>query len=183
MIDSVKDGFEQWRDVPGFQGRYSVSDMGRIRSLLSGRMLRPGATSRGYLSVALYDGSSPKKPRSILVHHLVAGAFLGRCEEGMTVNHKDCNKTNNCLSNLEYVSLRDNVRHGLAAGIRNIAQMPHNRQPNQLSPDEIRSALYLLVSGHRIGKVVEAINAGRSDENKLPRSTVQRQLAMAAQLA
>ncbi|NBX73025.1 MAG: hypothetical protein EBQ89_01870 [Alphaproteobacteria bacterium] len=183
MASYVKDTYEEWRDVPGFQGRYRVSDLGRVHSLLSGRDLRPGFTSRGYLSVVLYDGSTPKNPRSMLVHHLVAGAFLGRCEEGMTVNHKDCDKTNNRAWNLEYLSHTANVRHGIKAGVRNIARMPHDQQPDPLTPEEIRSALYLLVSGHRMRQVVETINASRSESNQLPRSTIQRQLSVAAQLA
>lgn len=93
-----------------YGGRYFASSEGHIYNA-SGKRLSAGKTSRGYLSVSLCDGSRPKKPRSFLVHRLVAAAFLG--ESDLTVNHIDGNKLNNKLSNLEYLSVADNNRHAV----------------------------------------------------------------------
>lgn len=106
---------EQWKDVSGYEGRYWVSDYGRVRSQKC--TLRPGPQSKGYLCVQLYDGSSPKRPRSFCVHDLVAAAFIGPKSPGMQVNHKDTVKSNNNVSNLEYMTPLQNVRHARDNGL------------------------------------------------------------------
>jgi hypothetical protein len=66
-----------------------------------------------YNCVSLAKDNNPK---NAYVHHLVAAAFLGPKPDGAEVNHKDCDKTNNALSNLEYVSRGENIAHALANG-------------------------------------------------------------------
>jgi len=61
QTDRRVDGEEQWKEVVGFEQRYEVSDLGRVRNKLTQHVLRPAATSKGYLTVQLYDGSRPKK--------------------------------------------------------------------------------------------------------------------------
>lgn len=111
---------EQWRAVPGYEGRYEVSDQGRVRSLpgrQAGRVLKPGRQSQGYRSVVLYDGSSPKKPKSHLVHSLVISVFGPlRPSPQHEVNHKDMDKDNNQISNLEWVTGSENIKHAVANG-------------------------------------------------------------------
>jgi hypothetical protein len=94
---------------PIMNGRYSVDANGNVFNA-SGRKLRPGVQSRGYLTVGLYDGSSPKKCKSYLVHRLVAEAFLGPSSLPQ-VNHIDGDKRNNCVSNLEFCSAVHNIEH------------------------------------------------------------------------
>ena len=106
-----------WKPVVGYEDRYEVSSEGEVVSLLTHRTLKPGTQSRGYQTVVLYDGSSPKRPRSKTVHSIVAESFLGSRPKGMTVNHIDGDKSNNRLDNLEYYSLRDNAMHALAHGL------------------------------------------------------------------
>jgi hypothetical protein len=108
---------EVWRDIPGFEGHYQASDMGRVRSLRrkdsagrirSGRVLKPNRTSNGYLQVAL---CGPWGRISKLTHNLVCLAFYGK-EQNLEVDHLDEDKENNCLYNLEYVTRQENVsRH------------------------------------------------------------------------
>ncbi len=123
----------KWLDIEGFQNRYQVSDQGEVKSLLTNRVLKPGATSRGYLSVSLYDGSIPKKPKSYTVHSLVASAFLGPKPDDKQINHKDANKTNNRASNLEYVTGKENIRHACDLGL-----IPVMRNNRKLSDDQVR---------------------------------------------
>jgi len=106
-----------------YGGRYFASSEGHIYNA-SGKRLSAGKTSRGYLSVSLCDGSRPKKPRSFLVHRLVAAAFLG--ESDLTVNHIDGNKLNNKLSNLEYLSVADNNRHAVKVLGHHVGEKNHN---------------------------------------------------------
>lgn len=114
-----------WRTILGFEGLYSVSDAGGVRrdapSRGFGGRARPGeqmrqkASANGYRSVSLYPPSG--KQRTLLVHRLVAAAFIGSCPAGRVVNHRDGHKANNALSNLEYVTPAENIRHAYATGL------------------------------------------------------------------
>jgi hypothetical protein len=106
---------EEWRAVPGFDDCYEVSDRGRVRSLKGGfpKVLRPGLSSNGYLSVAL-NGSSK------LVQHLVAAAFLGAKPPGALVLHSDGSRTNNSASNLRYGTFSENANDRTLHGRRKL---------------------------------------------------------------
>jgi len=101
---------EKWNDIVGFVGRYEVSDQGRVRNKFTQHVLRPAPTSKGYLTVNLYDGSSPKDPRSFCVHDLVMAAFVGPKPAGYQVDHGEKGKQCNALDNLEYVTPAENIR-------------------------------------------------------------------------
>jgi hypothetical protein len=117
---------EVWKDIPGYEGRYQVSDLGRVRSLdrcargvskkgreyqrcVRGVVLARGY-SRGYPLVHLWPGGT------IAVHLLVARTFLpgGRGD----VNHMDGVKDNCALSNLEWGTKSYNQQHAVRAGLR-----------------------------------------------------------------
>lgn len=104
---------EVWKDIEGFPG-YQVSDHGRVRNKTTGTILRPGLGGNGYYTVALYKN---KKGRSKYIHELLADAFIGKREKGMTINHKDGDKTNNDISNLEIVTYKENLRHAYENGL------------------------------------------------------------------
>ena len=102
---------EIWKAIAGYEGIYEVSDLGRVKSLKYGkeRILKPGGDPHGYLRVSLCkDGQ--KKPS--LVHRLVSEAFIPNPNNLETVNHKDEVKTNNTVSNLEWMSIGDNNNYG-----------------------------------------------------------------------
>jgi hypothetical protein len=105
---------EAWRDVPGYEGLYQVSDCGRVRSFhRGGRVLRVCPNSTGRLGLVLCLNGSQ---RSFQVHRLVMAAFVGPCPDGMEVCHNDGNHLNNRLENLRYGTRSDNqydrVKHG-----------------------------------------------------------------------
>lgn len=96
---------EIWRFVPAYEGLYMVSTLGRVKNCRTGRILKPQKTKFGYLQVNLYkDG----KRKMLKVHRLVAIAFITNPENKRTVNHKDENKLNNCVENLEWMSIKEN---------------------------------------------------------------------------
>ena len=108
---------EQWKAIAGYEGLYEVSDLGMVRSLKFGkeRILKPGKTHSGYLLVNLCkDGHT--KP--ILVHRLVAEAFIQNPNNLETINHKDEVKTNNVASNLEWMSIADNIRYSVNKSVQ-----------------------------------------------------------------
>lgn len=106
---------EIWKPIKGFEGFYEVSNLGRVRSLESGRwknrvkILKPGKLNNGYLKVTLFkDG----KPKTFLVHRLVAEHFIPNPLNLPQVNHKDENKENNCFENLEWCDAKYNSNYG-----------------------------------------------------------------------
>lgn len=109
---------EEWRDIPGFEGRYQVSTEGQVRSLdfwvnagpypgrklLKGRRLKPDVKqSDRYLTVHLRPNKGASR-----VHKLVMLAFVGPCPEGLEVCHGDDNGANARLANLRYDTHFDN---------------------------------------------------------------------------
>lgn len=97
-----------WKKIPGWGDRYEVSNYGEIRSNFSGRTLRPGRTTAGYLTVALcLDGKS----RSHYVHVLVAQAFIPNPKKKPTVNHRRLPATDNRVTNLEWATYSENHAH------------------------------------------------------------------------
>lgn len=109
---------EVWKDIENYEGLYQVSNLGRVRSLdrkdaqghrLKGKVLSSGLNSRGYLIVILYrDGGTKNKT----VHRLVASAFIPNPDNLPQINHRDEDKTNNAVSNLEWCSALYNMRYG-----------------------------------------------------------------------
>lgn len=100
---------EIWKDIDGFQGKYQVSNLGKVRRI-GKRILKPQVRKHGYLGVWLYDGHNNAKMESI--HRLVAKAFLPNPDGLDEVNHLDENKQNNCVDNLAWCSHKDNSSYG-----------------------------------------------------------------------
>lgn len=106
---------EIWKDIEGYDGKYQVSNLGRIRSVdhidfhnvkRKGKILKPTITPQGYLI------RSFRHYPNISVHRAVAMAFVPGYFKGADVNHIDENKTNNRADNLEWVTRKDNLNHG-----------------------------------------------------------------------
>lgn len=109
---------EVWRDVVGYEGVYQVSNFGRIRRSRTGKLLRPGTSRKGIQNVCLCYKS---KPKTHMVHRLVALAFLGQPPtERHVVAHNDGNPSNNRLNNLRWATSSENsfdqVLHGTQRG-------------------------------------------------------------------
>ena len=110
---------EVWKDIPGFKGLYQVSNMGRIKSFRKSSkfgcpaefILKNTVANNGYAQVTLY---SDKKRSKILVHRLVADAFIPNPNNYPQVNHIDENPLNNCVDNLEWCTAKYNNDFGTA---------------------------------------------------------------------
>ena len=99
---------ELWKAIPGFNGKYEVSNYGKVKNTQRNRELKGSIGSGGYIRVDLMVDKI--KHKNFRVHKLVAMAFLDHipCGLHMTVDHIDFNKLNNHSDNLQLISLRDN---------------------------------------------------------------------------
>ena len=100
---------EIWKPVLGFETVYSVSNYGRVKNNRTGVILKPVLQSKGYYQVFL---SVNNKCVHRFIHRLVAEAFLSNPNNYPQVNHKDENKANNCVWNLEWCSAKYNTNYG-----------------------------------------------------------------------
>ena len=97
------------KPVPGYD-RYEIDDTGRVFNIVTGKELKLSVQPNGYLSVELF--SAPGVSKRLLVHRLVATAFIPNGKGLPIINHKDENPQNNHVSNLEWCTHKYNVNYG-----------------------------------------------------------------------
>lgn len=109
---------EVWKDIKGYEGLYQISDYGRIKSFYRTtthtRILKERTHRDGYLYVGLYKNGKTTTAKS---HRLVALYFIPNPENKPQVNHKDGNKLNNNVENLEWCTAAENARHAVDTGL------------------------------------------------------------------
>jgi len=108
---------EKWKDIPGYEGFYQASTLGRIKSLSRKHapremILKPGKHRAGYGLVSL---NIRRNRKMFAVHQLIAKTFIGPTD-GFEVNHKNSIKTDDRLKNLEVITQQQNARHALENG-------------------------------------------------------------------
>ena len=103
---------EEWKDIQGYEGRYQVSNLGRIKSSYKGswNILKPIDNGQGYKHIKLFKDGERKH---YYIHRLVAQAFIDNPNNYPEVNHIDENKANNCMENLEWCGREYNLSYNL----------------------------------------------------------------------
>lgn len=137
---------EIWKDIEGFEGKYQISNYGRVKSLaryrngrynsavfVDEKIIVPKKTNRGYLQIGLCTGKH-QHYHFVYIHRAVAKAFPEICGEwfkGAVCNHKDEDKTNNRADNLEWITQKENINYGT----RNQRVSAKLRSNMNLNPD------------------------------------------------
>ena len=115
---------EIWRDIKGYEGIYQISNFGRVKSveriatnnkhggvrIIKEKILTPNDNGNGYKIVCL---RKPKQRKNFYMHRLVATAFIPNPKNLRYVNHKDYNKSNNNVTNLEWCTQKENIQHSI----------------------------------------------------------------------
>jgi hypothetical protein len=132
---------ENWKAVPGYEGFYEISDLGRVRRITVigesiGKILLPDIT-KGYSRVTLCRDNVHDRRQ---VHHLVMEAFVGPRPKGMEVNHKRGVINGNALDNLEYVTRRQNALH--AYGVLGKKSQQGSQHGRSKITEEIARAIF-----------------------------------------
>ena len=161
---------EEWREVPGSDGWYEASSLGRIRSYYSAnrragypirrsepRMLKPSVLNNGYLVHSMKLGGALK---SHLLHRIVAATFLGPCPEGMEVCHNDGNQLNNSAANLRY----DTREANLAERIMPVGEDHHGAK---LTDEKVAEIRRLRTDGWKFRELAERFGVSGSTLSRI----------------
>lgn len=149
MLDITE---ELFKDIPGYEGLYQVSNLGQIKSIgridrrgrnkLAEKIFSPVNTRNGYLQIKLHlDG----KAKGAYIHRLVAATFISNPLKKPQVNHMNGNKLDNRAGNLEWCSAKENTAHAIETGLRQICRSSNGT--SKLTSDEVRSIRKLYADG------------------------------------
>ena len=105
------------KDVPEYEGLYTVDEMGHVYSTRANKMLKESVMQNGYKYVHLCDGKNHTK--SVRIHRIVAKAFLNNENQYAQVNHINGDKKDNRVANLEWCSREQNIKHAMKTGLFN----------------------------------------------------------------
>lgn len=162
---------EIWLEIPGWDGMYQASNLGNIKSLRSNRILAVTLTPLGYGYVSIYKGLKHFKRT---VHGLVMRAFVGEPPHGMEINHKDFNRSNNRIDNLEYVTHAVNVKYSWDHGkhtrqrVKRVSGVKHfnvgcnNPQSKLVESEVIEIRELLSKQTHSIAEIARFYNVSGS---------------------
>ena len=120
------------REIKGYEGHYSINETGEIFNIQTGKKKKSSLGNHGYYVVDLFKNN---KRKTYLVHRLVADAFLENPQKKRTVNHKDGNRQNNHIENLEWATYSENIKHSYGELGRKahmtgrIDKLNHNSKP------------------------------------------------------
>ena len=147
---------ETYKTIP-FAPNYAVSDLGNIKNIITGKVLKPFENGLGYKKVFLYN-----KPNRIqmYVHRLVALCFIDNSLNHKEVNHIDGNKNNNRLDNLEWCSRYENVQHAIIKGLWDLKG--ENHKNSKLSNSNVLEIKSLLKLGKSQKELAQKFNVDKS---------------------
>lgn len=144
---------------------YAISEDGDIINNTTGRRLKPTITSNGYFQFTIYQ---PYK-RQINVHAAVMEVYVGPRQDGFEINHKNGDKSDNRLINLEYITSSENKLHAYELGL---VKKGEEKTGSKLTEKDVEKIKLRFVSGDRTAKIAEdfGVNSGTISEIRAGRS-------------
>lgn len=175
---------EDWKDIKGYEGYYQISNMGNIRSVdkyvvnnkngslafKKGKPLKPQKQNSGYLYISL---SREDKRKNFLIHRLVAEAFIPNPDKLEQVNHKDENKHNNNIENLEWCTQAYNLNYGTAIE-RRVSKLIGRKVPQEVIDKCIAKRIGTHHSEETKEKIRQALTGLKRSEESLKRISAAR---------
>ena len=134
---------EYWKHIKNYEKSYMVSSHGRVKSLLSNKMLKIATTNRGRGRVGFLG-------KNFEVHRLVAEQFLPKPLGKVEVNHKDGNPLNNNMDNLEWCTREENMRHAVKNGLRARGEKNGSSKLTKKQVEQIRKDYIYLDNGVKL---------------------------------
>lgn len=142
-----KEVMEEWKDIPGYEGKYQASNKGRIKSFIfresdktitlykNPKILKGGMNNGGYLTMSLLRHG---KTEQFLIHQLILMSFVGPCDAGMEVAHLNGCRTDNRLENLKYCTRSENHSH---KEIHGTSQIGERNGFSKLKEDQVKEII------------------------------------------
>ena len=149
-----------WKTHPVYT-QYKISSSGIVQHKNKPNPVNPSVTDSGYEKVNIWYN---KKAKHVKIHTLVLETFVGSKPEGMQGNHKDGNKRNNNLNNLEWVTQSENMLHGFRKGL-----FPRSKK---LSEEEVKTIREMLRNGDSLSKLAELFNVSKSNISCIKRNKI-----------
>lgn len=143
---------EQWRQSDFANGKYLISNLGRIINCTTGGFVKPMINNSGY-----YKVTNSHTKENCYIHREVAKLFIGSIPKDFIVNHKDGNKLNNSVYNLEIISQSENINHALQT-------LRHGKI--KLYNSDKGNIINLLKDGVKISRIAELYNVHKSTMGK-----------------
>ena len=137
---SLYGNMEIWKDVIGYEKYFMISNEGRLLSKRTNKILKQHINKNGYCGVTTKIGGRNGIDKYFRIHRLVAEAFIPNHLNKPVVNHKDGNKTNNHLYNLEWTTNSENTQHAVDTGliVRPNGSEQSNSKLTEQQAEEIR---------------------------------------------
>ena len=152
---------EVWKDIPNYEGIYQVSNLGNVKNVIKNKILKFGYSHNGYRIVCL-------KGKMFRVHRLVAETFLNNIDNLPYVNHKDENKENNNVENLEWCTASYNLNYGDRNNkVAKKVSIWRKKKGSDYSPRERRKVAQYTLENNFIKEYKSINEAGRETKSSI----------------
>lgn len=153
---------EVWKDLiyENISDIYCISNYGVIKNKYTNKIISQCNDKDGYKLVTLSSPSAKNKNKTLRVHRLVALTFIPLVHDKNIVNHKDGNRSNNVVTNLEWVNAKENTQDGIRRGT-----IKFHIKDKKYSPEFVKTICCLLIQGYTPTEIQHKLNLTKKERN------------------